>query len=278
MPDARWYEAMYRGRDLRTMPLEPGHKYFLTDKLAPRPGKLLDVGCGTGNFLAAARAVGYDVAGTELDRNAAHFATQRLGMSRVLSLALSEFGRRYPHEAFDVVTFFEVLEHQTEPIKFLRSVKACLRFGGVIALSVPNRNRWSTAPDVLDYPPNHFLRWSVAALRAFLTTNGFEILSMCEQPADLAHTAQVLNMKLRMGVTKRVVGETAGSFRELLQMEPEAIERAVQGMPSERQRLLNWLRRGKLAACFLIALIILPYVRARGHKGAYLYCLARYRE
>src|SRR6266478_7697589 len=109
MPDARWYEQMYGGRDKKLLPLEPGHKYFLADPLAPGQGELLDIGCGTGNFLAAARDAGYEVTGTELDRNAARFVRERVGLPRVFPLTISEFVVRYPGKKFGVVTFFEVL-------------------------------------------------------------------------------------------------------------------------------------------------------------------------
>src|SRR5229473_1293471 len=134
MPDARWYEQMYGGRDEKLLPLEPGHKYFLADPLAPGGGRLLDIGCGTGNFLAAARVAGYEVAGIEMDRNAARFAKERLGLQRVFPLTISEFVDRNAGERFDAVTFFEVLEHQAAPVGFLEKVKACVQPGGVIAL------------------------------------------------------------------------------------------------------------------------------------------------
>jgi 2-polyprenyl-3-methyl-5-hydroxy-6-metoxy-1,4-benzoquinol methylase len=41
---------------------------------------------------------------------------------------------------FDVITFFEVLEHQDKPREFLEMVKGFLKGGGYIAGSVPNRD------------------------------------------------------------------------------------------------------------------------------------------
>jgi 2-polyprenyl-3-methyl-5-hydroxy-6-metoxy-1,4-benzoquinol methylase len=278
MPDSRWYEQMYGGRDQEILPLEPGHKYFLADELATRRGELLDIGCGTGNFLAAARDAGYRVTGTELDRNAARFANERLGLEHVLPLTIGEFAEKRAGEKFDVVTFFEVLEHQTEPAEFLRNVKACLKPRGWIALSVPNRERWLTGPDVLDYPPNHFLRWNAAALRNFLSAQGFEILSLREQPAGVAHTAQMINMALRTGMTENSAAGAPASFRDVMQMPPEQAEAALRAEPTARQRLLQALRRFKQAACFPLAVAAWPYVRLRGYKGTYLYCLARLRD
>src|SRR5882672_5003573 len=275
MPDARWYEQMYGGRDEELLPLEPGHKYFLDVAAAPRGGELLDVGCGTGNFLAAARDAGYRVTGIELDRNAARFAKERLGLQRVLPLTISEFAAQNPGEKFDLVTFFEVLEHQAAPAKFLSNVKSCLKPRGCIALSVPNRERWLTGPDVLDYPPNHFLRWNATALSKFLSEQGFEVMSIREQPAGIAHTAQMINIALRTGTSQAVVSDTPKSFRDVIQMTPGQAEAVLRAKPTTRQRALEILGRIKHAACLPLAVAALPYVRMRGYKGTYLYNLAR---
>jgi SAM-dependent methyltransferase len=278
MPDASWYERVYIGRDHQLMPLEPGHKYFLSDRLAPRGGELLDVGCGTGNFLVAARDAGYHVSGTELDGGAARFAAVQVGMPRIFPLTIVDFVARYPGTKFDVVTFFEVLEHQAAPEEFLKGVKSCLRSRGYIALSVPNRERWLTAPDVLDYPPNHFLRWNVRALKTFLAAHGFEILSVREQGAGVAHTAQMINMALRTGLSRPVAGQASASFREVIQMQADQVSANLQAKPTLRQRVMQTLGRMKHAACFPAAVAAYPYVRMRGRKGTYLYCLARRRD
>ena len=275
MPDAQWYEQMYGGRDERLLPLEPGHKYFLADPLATHGGELLDIGCGTGNFLAAARDRGYDVTGIELDRNAVLFARERLGLQKVFPLTISEFAEQHAGEHFDVVTFFEVLEHQATPAEFLQKVRTGLRPGGMIALSVPNRERWLTGPDVLDYPPNHFLRWNAAALRQFLGAQRFEVLAIREQPAGIAHTAQMINIALRTGTSQAVVRDTPKSFRDVIQMTPGQAEAVLRAKPTTRQRALEILGRIKHAACLPLAVAALPYVRMRGYKGTYLYYLAR---
>jgi len=278
MPDARWYEQMYGGRDEKLLPLEPGHRYFLADPLAPRGGELLDIGCGTGNFLAAARDAGYRVTGIELDGTAARFAKERVGLQRVFPLTISEFAEQHADEKFDVVTFFEVLEHQAAPVEFLQKLRRVLKPRGTIALSVPNRERWMTGPDVLDYPPNHFLRWNAAALKHFLSAQGFEVLSIREQPVGIAHTAQMINMALRTGLSQTAAGEAPGSFRDVMQMRPEQAETVLHAKPTTRQRVMQIMGRIKSAACFPLAMAAFPYVRVRGFKGTYMYCLSRKRD
>jgi SAM-dependent methyltransferase len=267
--------AIESSGDEKLLPLEPGHKYFLADAFAPRGGTLLDIGCGTGNFLAAARDAGYGVTGIELDRNAARFAKERLGLQNILPLTISEFADRHAEARFDVVTFFEVLEHQAAPVEFLQRVKACVRPGGVIALSVPNRERWLTGPDVLDYPPNHFLRWNADVLKKCLNAQGFEVLSVREQPAGLLHTAQMINMALRTGISQPATGEVSKSFHDVMKMAPDQAETVLHAKTTASQRAMEILGWIKFAACWFLAVAVYPYVRLRGLRGTYLYCLAR---
>jgi hypothetical protein len=140
---------------------------------------------------------------------------------------------------------------------------------------VPNRERWLTGPDVLDYPPNHFLRWNAAALKNLLSAQGFEVLSIREQPAGIAHTAQMINMALRTGMSQPAAGEASGSFRDVIQMAHDQAEAILRAKATTRQRVMGVLGRIKSAACFPLAVAAYPYVRMRGYKGTYLYCLAR---
>jgi hypothetical protein len=60
-----------------------------------------------------------------------------------------------------------------------------------------------------------------------------------------------------------------------MQMAPERASDALVAAPPPRQRSVRFLERIKHTACFPAAAAVYPYVRLRGHKGTYLYFLAR---
>jgi SAM-dependent methyltransferase len=279
MPDSAWYETAYQGRDQVAMPLEPGHIFFLSDAKAPKAGRLLDLGCGVGNFLAAARDAGFDTSGIEFNQNAVRFAQQHYGLSNVFALRPEDFRAAHPDEKFDIVTSFEVLEHQQDPQRFLDVANSFLTAPGFLALSVPNRDRWLRSPESLDYPPNHLTRWSPRALRNFLERNGFETISMRQEPLGLRRAAQVLSAYLRTGMVSRVAGEQPPTLADLAEMDSEEMQRTVTRLkenPGHRWavRLARW----KNLALLPIAGLLLPYLRLRGRTGLYLYCLARRKQ
>lgn len=99
-------------------------------------GRLLDVGCATGNFLAEMATGGkWEVVGVEPSARAAAYAAERFGLDvRAGTLATLDL----PAEAFDVVTLWNVLEHLHDPIDDLRRIRRLLRPGGSIIFSLPN--------------------------------------------------------------------------------------------------------------------------------------------
>ena len=132
------------------------------------------MGCGVGNFLAAARDAGFDATGIEPNQNAVRFAKEHYGLRDVFVGVPADLQKTRPLDKFDTVTFFEVLEHQDNPQAFLDTAKSFLKADGFIALSVPNRSRWQIGNDPLDYPPNHLTRWSPAALQNFFQATAWK--------------------------------------------------------------------------------------------------------
>ena len=102
---------------------------------------------------------------------------------------------------FDVITFFEVLEHQDKPREFLEMVKGLLKEGGYIAGSVPNRERLFAEIDWKDrfhwdYPPHHFLRFSKPSLEKALNFAGFKDIEVYKLDLPFIELFPYLEKKL----------------------------------------------------------------------------------
>jgi 2-polyprenyl-3-methyl-5-hydroxy-6-metoxy-1,4-benzoquinol methylase len=96
-------------------------------------GKLLDVGCGKGRFLAYAAAHGWTVYGVEPSENGRKVARSRLGDRVVRGLDELDLVER-----FDVVTLWHVLEHVSTPVQMLRQTRPYVKPGGFVYIAMPN--------------------------------------------------------------------------------------------------------------------------------------------
>jgi SAM-dependent methyltransferase len=112
-----------------------GHARIEAIERIARKGSILDVGCGTGEVLAAAKERGWDVTGVEPIAKEAAFARDERNVT-VLTSTLEDSG--LPMHAFDVVSAFHVLEHMAQPTEFLRSIARWAKPGGHIVIEVPN--------------------------------------------------------------------------------------------------------------------------------------------
>lgn len=95
-------------------------------------GSLLDIGCGTGEFLGLAREAGFDATGVEPSSTACLIAA-------VDNKVIAGEWRDVPIEegAYDVITLWSVLEHIPDPFPFLDKVRGALKSNGILALRVP---------------------------------------------------------------------------------------------------------------------------------------------
>lgn len=100
-------------------------------------GRLLDVGCGLGVFMAAAQARGFAVEGTEVSNYAAEYVRGKLGVP----VFLGDLGQAgYPTESFDVVTLWDVLEHVQRPSALLHTVYRITKAEGWLVVRAPSED------------------------------------------------------------------------------------------------------------------------------------------
>jgi len=95
---------------------------------------LLDIGCGTGEFLRFMSGKGWKTVGLEL-ASAARALAQEKGL-RVHGLTAEQFLSEdaLRRGSFQAVTLFHVLEHLPEPVRLLRAVRRLLAPGGILAV------------------------------------------------------------------------------------------------------------------------------------------------
>jgi 2-polyprenyl-3-methyl-5-hydroxy-6-metoxy-1,4-benzoquinol methylase len=139
--------------------------------------KLLDVGCGNGEFISRMRAFGWAVSGVDPDPAAvAHGQSQGLEIFRGL---ISDVPAA---TVYDVITLNHVIEHVADPVGFLRECrKRVIPNGGRLIITTPNVNsmghkyfkKYWRGLEV----PRHFNVFSIAGLEDCLKKAGFAAVS-----------------------------------------------------------------------------------------------------
>lgn len=144
--------------------------------LSLRPGRsrLLDVGCGEGQFLAEMASLGWDAEGID-PATAAGEAARRRGV-RVTQGDLRDVALN--DAAFDAITFRLVFEHLPDPVGALRACHRALKPGGVVWIATPNLDSDASRAFgdawIFLEPPRHAVLYTPASLDRLLRRCEFE--------------------------------------------------------------------------------------------------------
>lgn len=167
-------------RGLARVPsLRDGATLAYADLPASARGRLLDVGCGNGDFLLRMREVGWSVTGVEPDPSAAEFASTQHGIDvRVGQLEDAAF----PDGQFDAIVLSHVIEHVYDPVATLRECRRVLAPGGRIVALTPNAR--SLGHRLLGRnwrglePPRHLHVFDPATLATCARLGGLQVTSL----------------------------------------------------------------------------------------------------
>jgi SAM-dependent methyltransferase len=139
---------------------------------------VLDVGGGDGAFLDLAREWNFEAVGIELNPKAA--AVARAKGHRMLEKSLSMIDPSELNGGVEFMSFFQVVEHLTNPKQFLSEASRLVKPGGYMMFSVPNRQGiFRLLPyDPANLPPHHVSRWRRADLAKLSKSCGLDVLQI----------------------------------------------------------------------------------------------------
>jgi 2-polyprenyl-3-methyl-5-hydroxy-6-metoxy-1,4-benzoquinol methylase len=150
-------------------------KVKLINGLVHPKGTLLDIGCGTGNFLSAVKENGWQTYGTEPDSGAREVASKRVGATVFESIFQADLGSRQ----YDIITMWHVLEHVHKLNETIDWLQNHLKPNGRIIIAVPNPQsydatkygRFWAAYDV----PRHLYHFTRTTMKNLLQRHGLAV-------------------------------------------------------------------------------------------------------
>lgn len=244
-PGNEWYQHNnpYRVRDIAKTKVYRGyHKKFLERaKHLPKNLVILDLGCGTGEFLEQLSTMGFDTYGVDFDKDAIEIARKRFGLKNVFSASFEDFFAKTNLPKFDIITFFEVLEHLDNHPLFFSSIKKLLKPGGKIILSTPSRDRVLVNWNTWDFPPHHFTRWNLESIKHIFSKHGFTV-DFIGYVETFKIIMGAIDGKLRSGLVQKTLHASIKNrhnllFAKLLYLAAKIKQWAVAGIPA----ILLWI-------------------------------------
>jgi SAM-dependent methyltransferase len=163
-------------------------------RLAGRPIRVLDVGCGKGTFVRACLDRDLDAEGIDISRSAVTYAQEVTGVRAHVGDLSEEHSIDIK---YDCVTLWATIEHLPSPERMLKGIRSALNEGGYLVLDTGIGDDWldRLLPGVVQWydPPQHLFVFSRDGISRLLEKNGFRVVSIntCFERSSLRRLARI---------------------------------------------------------------------------------------
>ena len=175
-------------------------KLSLITRLNDGEGRLVDIGCGTGDFLKTCFDAGWGVTGIEPNDKARALAETKIGQENCHA-SLEQLPDLDP-EKFDVITLWHVLEHVPDLYQYIARIKSLLRKNGSLIIAVPNFNSSDATHYGRDWAaydvPRHLWHFSRTSVKKIFSEFGMQVVEEAPLPFDSFYVS-LLSEKYRHG-------------------------------------------------------------------------------
>ena len=174
---------------------------------------ILDIGCGTGDFLMACQTQGLKVFGVEPNDKATNIAQNKL------EITINSDITHFTSQTFDCITMWHVLEHVPNLPEYISSLKKLLKPNGTLIVAVPNYKSFDAkyygqfwaAFDV----PRHLWHFSKTSIRLLFERENMKIVKMIPMKFD-SYYVSLLSEKYKTGSSNPVKAFLVGLRSNLL--------------------------------------------------------------
>jgi SAM-dependent methyltransferase len=161
--------------------------------------RILDVGCGEGEFVAEMQSLGWSAEGLDSSADAVAVAQARGVRARKATLSEASLDPA----SFDAITFRLVFEHLRDPVTALTECRRALEPRGVLWIATPSLESEAHRVFGRDWihlePPRHAVVYTASVLTRLLGATGFEIVSVT--PSRQAQWSFRLSEALAQGLS-----------------------------------------------------------------------------
>lgn len=166
--------------------------------------KLLDIGCGTGEFISYCKQSGWEVKGVEPNLKPREYAIRKHHVDVIDEPELTALNK----PSFDIITLWHVLEHVHRLDERIQKIRQILNENGTLIIAVPNSNSW----DAVHYNkfwaaydlPRHIHHFSQDTIKQLANNSGFEIEKIVPMKFD-AYYISLLSEKYSKGYSNYFV-------------------------------------------------------------------------